>query len=311
VKLKTSTFVTQLLILTLLLSKQSIASSCEADRGKEACIPDHRETDATTIKGPAPRFEGELPFRLSQGYLIEVEGQIGTQARLKFILDTGASISIVDSRIADALNLKRQPATSFNFDRMLAWDQAVVPEVRFGPIKANNVVMLVGRSADYSEYAKNADGIIGLDLLKSSKVTVDYSTKKLVFHSLEQKPTEPDTTISECIVLDIEVQGRMIKLIVDTGFPSILLFEERVRKRVPDLKMPENALNVVMGQRLQAKRIKLPGVLIGTTRKDATVLLTKAPDAEILPAIDGVIGIAALKARRVDLDFTSRKLTWQ
>jgi hypothetical protein len=59
--------------------------------------------------------------------------------------------------------------------------------------------------------------------------------------------------------------------------------------------MPEHAPNVVMGQRLQAKQIKLQGIPIGTTRKDVTVPLTKAPDPEILPGVDGVIGIAALK----------------
>jgi hypothetical protein len=98
---------------------------------------------------------------------------------------------------------------------------------------------------------------------------------------------------------------------VDTGFPGILLFEERLRRKVPDLKIPEDVLNVVIGQRLQAKRIKLPGIRIGTTRKEVTVLLTKAPDPEILPGVDGVIGIAVLKAQKVDLDFPARKLTWQ
>jgi len=75
--------------------------------------------------------------------------------------------------------------------------------------------------------------------------------------------------------------------------------------------VPEDALNLVMGQRLQAKRVKLPGIVIGDIRKDVTVLLTKAPDPEVLPGIDGVIGIAALKARQVHLDFKNRKLTWQ
>ena len=37
----------------------------------------------------------DLPFRLSSGYLIQVEGRIGDQTNLKFILDTGASISMV------------------------------------------------------------------------------------------------------------------------------------------------------------------------------------------------------------------------
>jgi gag-polyprotein putative aspartyl protease len=58
-----------------------------------------------------------LPFRLSSGYLIQVEGRIGDQTHLKFILDTGATISIVNQRIAQKLKLDAHPAQSFNFDR--------------------------------------------------------------------------------------------------------------------------------------------------------------------------------------------------
>ena len=56
----------------------------------------------------------ELPFRLSAGYLIQVEGRIGTQSNLKFVLDTGATISVVDRKIADKLNLELRPAESLS-----------------------------------------------------------------------------------------------------------------------------------------------------------------------------------------------------
>jgi hypothetical protein len=51
-----------------------------------------------------PRLSENAPgsallFRLSSGYLIQVEGRIGDQAHLKFILDTGASMSIVGQRL--------------------------------------------------------------------------------------------------------------------------------------------------------------------------------------------------------------------
>src|SRR5262249_10197192 len=125
----------------------------------------------------------ELPFRIADGYLILVEGAIGTRTHLRFLLDTGASMSILDSKIADGMNLHRESAESFNFDRKLAWDQAAIPEVRFGPISAADTVMLVGPLAKYSEFARNVDAIIGLDLLHLHDFTIDYASKKIVFHS--------------------------------------------------------------------------------------------------------------------------------
>jgi predicted aspartyl protease len=144
----------------------------------------------------------ELPFRVSSGYLIEVEGRIGTQNGLKFLLDTGATISIVDSRIADKIKLERSPAESVSFDRRLTWETTTVPEVEFGQIKVQNLRMLVGRLAEYSEFAKRADAIIGMDLLKLRDISVDYDSRKIIFHPNHRKHT-PATgeSLSECLIL--------------------------------------------------------------------------------------------------------------
>ncbi len=254
----------------------------------------------------------ELPFRLSSGYLIEVEGRIGSQTNLKFILDTGASISIVDERIAEKLKLKRQPAESFNFDRKLKWESATFPEVQFGPTRAANVVMLVGHLASYSEFAKNADAIIGMDLLKLSNVTIDFEAGKLIFHPTTQKShLAAEDPMAECLMVELQVQGRPIHLIVDTGLPDILLFEERLRKHVPGLRTAGSIKNATMGGRVQAKQATLPDVLFGKTNRDVSVLFVPAPAANILPGIDGIVGVAALKARRVHFDFAGKTLSWE
>ena len=178
--------------------------------------------------------EPALPFHLLSGTLIQVEGQIGAQTHLKFALDTGASISIVDSKIASKLSLSRQPTQTFNFDRMLTWQQAIIPEVRFGPARAVNVVMRVGHLAEYSEFARNADAIIRTDLLKLANFTIDYDARKIIFHSLNP-PTPAIGPLSNCLFLDILIQGRPVRLIADTGFPGILLFKERLLASVPNL----------------------------------------------------------------------------
>ena len=280
-------------------------------------------------QGPPPRSEGqaierqpeappvdsaagsELPFRLSEGYLILVEGAIGSRTHLRFLLDTGASMSIVDSKIADGMKLHREPAESFNFDRNLAWDQASIPEVRFGPITAVDTVMLVGPLAKYSEFACNVDAIIGLDLLRQRNFTVDYAVKKIIFHPAASGPPRfRDEPLASSLTLLIQIQGHPVRLIVDTGFPGILLFEERLFGRVPELKTARDVSRVRLGERLHTKAATLRGVAIGSNSGDASVLLAKAPPPEILPGIDGVAGIAALKARRVHFNFAETTLSW-
>jgi predicted aspartyl protease len=296
-----------------LLSPSIVPSSPRADSaGKQSVRATARAQKALAAVQPVLPG-GELPFRLSHGYLIVVEGQIGTQSNLKFILDTGATMSIVDTKIADKLRLPQQhPMESFNFDRKLAWEQATIPEIQFGPVKASNTLVLVGHLADYSEFAQNVDAIIGLDLLKLSNFGIDYVAKKIIFDSPKPGARAPhDAALSNGLVFEAQIQGHPVRLIVDTGFPGILLFEERVRATVPELRLIGKVSDVTIGGRLHARKATLSGVVIGPLHMDVSVFLTKGPAAELLPGVTGVLGIAELNARRINFDFVKGTLSWE
>jgi predicted aspartyl protease len=253
-----------------------------------------------------------LPFRLSSGYLIQVEGRIGGQAHLKFILDTGASITIVGQRIAQKLKLDAHPAQSFNFDRNLQWETATLPEVQFGPIRAANVAVLVGDLARYSEFASKADAIIGMDLLKLSDVTIDFGIGKLIFDLTEPRTySAGGDPMAQCLIVELLVQDRPVRLIVDTGLQGMVLYEERLRKSVPELRTAGSIKNATMGGRMQVKQATLPDVIVGNRNRQVPVVFLPSPAAGTLPGIDGIVGIAALQAHRVHLDFSRRTLTWE
>jgi predicted aspartyl protease len=253
-----------------------------------------------------------LPFRLSSGYLIQVEGRIGDKAHLKFILDTGASISIVGQRIAQQLKLDAHPAESFNFDRKLQWETATLPEVQFGPIRAANVAVLVGDLARYSEFAGKADAIIGMDLLQLSNLTIDFGAGNLIFDLTDPRSYSAGRDpMAQCLIVELQIQDRPVHLIVDTGLQGIILYEERLRKSVPELRTAGSIKNATMGGRMQVKRATLPDVIIGNRNRQVPVVFLQSPAAGTLPGIDGIVGIAALQAHRVHFDFSRRKLTWE
>jgi predicted aspartyl protease len=300
-------------VLVVLFSSQVVRGNSVQARASDRPHPyDPDSISVDSRRGPAAAPVAELPFRLSSGYLIEVEGRIGTQNNLRFMLDTGATISIVDRKIADKLKLDRHPAESFNFDRNLKWESATVPEVQFGPIRAGNVVTLVGHLSEYSQFAKNADAIIGMDLLKLSNVTIDFDARKIIFHPTAQKVySVPGDPLANCLIVELQVQGRPVRLIVDTGLPGLVLYEERLRKHVPGLRTAGQVTDVTMGGRVQAKQATIPDILFGGTNRDFSVLLVPSPTPEMLPGIDGIVGIAALHARRVHFDFEGKALSWE
>jgi hypothetical protein len=172
--------------------------------------------------------------------------------------------------------------------------------------------MLVGHLAGYSEFAKNADAIIGMDLLKLRNFTIDFDAKKIAFHPAAQKAyVAPGDPMAECLFVDIQIQGRPVRLILDTGFPGLLLYEDRVRSRVPGLRTKGAAVNVSMVGRMQAKQVILPDLLFGKANRDVSTLLLPAPGAGMLPGVDGVVGLPALQAHRIHFDFVARTLRWE
>ncbi len=273
----------------------------------------HRIASKTNNPGPSENASGsQLSFRLVSGYLIQVEGRIGDQTHLKFILDTGATISMVGQRVAEKLKLDAHPAQSFNFDRNLQWATATLPEVQFGPIRAGNVAVLVGDLARYSDFAGKADAIIGMDLLQLSNVAIDFGAGVLIFDPAPQKAyLAGGDPMMKCLVVELQVQDRPVHLLVDTGMSGILLYEERLRKRVPSLRTAGSLKSATMGGRMPVKQATLPDVVFGHRTREVPVLLLPSPAADMLPGIDGIVGISALQARRVHFDFSNKTLSWE
>jgi predicted aspartyl protease len=265
--------------------------------------------DQSSLPENAP---GALPFRITSGYLIQVEGRIGDQTHLKFIVDTGASISIVGQRIAQKLKLDAHPAQSFNFDRNLQWETATLPEIQLGPIRASNVAVLVGDLARYSEFAGKADAIIGMDLLKLSDVTIDFGAGDLIFDRTEPRIyTAGGDPMAQCLIVEFQIQDRPVHLIVDTGLQGMVLYEDRLRKSVPELRMAGSIKNATMGGRMHVKQATLPDVIVGNRNRAVPVVFLPSPAADTLPGIDGIVGITALQAHRVHFDFFRKTLSWE
>jgi hypothetical protein len=255
---------------------------------------------------------GAIPFRLVGGFLIEVEGGIDHLEGLKFILDTGATYSVVDRRIANRFATAHRSGKVFNFDRFVTVDRMEFPNVHFGPVAVRNVSMRVTELTKLSNLIPDADAIIGLDLLKTvDKLDILYDSKMIL---LSPRTAIPEGTAarerSKCLTVQVIIQDHPIELIFDTGLEGLLLYEDRIRKHIPDLRLAEVRKNAHEG-RLRGKIARLPGLRIGGPESDAEVFLIPGPRGDMLPDIGGVLGTAPLKANRIELDFAGKALRWK
>jgi predicted aspartyl protease len=249
-----------------------------------------------------------VPFELASDFLVVVEGQVGNVRGLKFIVDTGATRSVIDRKVAARFELKRHAGRIMNFDRYIPIEWAEVPELRMGPLRAEGIPVMVVNLAEYSEFARSVDGIIGLDLLsKSEKFVIDYSEKRLYFDLAANGIHRP---VPGCFVVPIVVQGVAMRLGVDTGLSDILLYKDRLRKRLVKIRTQGEPKTVMMG-RIEGMKVTLPGVEIGGPEEVTKVLLIDGPDERTMPRLDGYLGVASLHAKRIDFDFGKMVLRWQ
>jgi len=259
---------------------------------------------------PAVSFENFVPFQLRCGFLIVVEGRVGSLAPLKFILDTGATRTVIDSKLAQKLSLSRRKGQLLNFDRSVKVDRTNLPELQLGSLTVRNLPVIVGDLKHLSGFAEGVDAIIGLDLLRASQsLLIDYQKGVVTFRTPSPDVLK-DAKHAQVLTIQLPIQGQPVHLIVDTGLQGLLLYQDRVRRHLPELKLSGTISQAHVG-RLTGQTATLAGIRVGSGELQSSALLLRhAPDS--LPYdLDGYLGTEALHAQMIELDFASNTLRWQ
>ena len=299
-------------------------------------------TQAASTPSPAtPESSSALSFTLRQGFLIVVDGRIGGLEHLRFILDTGATHTFVSRNVAERLSvtpsLSKDNGSVVNFQRRVPVQWARFPELRVGPIVATNARMMVGDLSHYSELTEGIDAIVGLDLLGRCKsLQVDYEAATVWFRGCTSLPMQvrdadvstrlrefpttaaasSETSAPSALFITVTVQGRSVRLLLDTGFEGIAVFEDRLRDRLPHLHTHGGIpieLGTVKAQAgtLRGEQVRLPGLRIGNDDANTPIVLVRGDTSAVPPGMDGYIGPRAIRAKRLELNFANKLLRWQ
>ncbi len=261
---------------------------------------------------PREQLQGEIHFQLSAGYLLLVRGRVGQMNGLRFLLDTGSTHTMVDRKLAKRLGLTLQPAQLLNVDRAVRVQRTEVPALEFGPIHLHNFAVMVADLSYFASFATHVDAVIGLDILRRSNFTVDYAAGKVYFGGISHGAFEvPMTADANCLTVPVEIGGRSFRLLVDTGAKELVLYEARTRGRIPALQINGEAYGLSLEGRVASKTASLPATELGPAEIERTAFLVNGPNKNALPGVDGYLGAAALKARRISFDFSARRLRWE
>ena len=188
-----------------------------------------------------------IPFKLYAGYLLVVEGRIGGFGKLRFVLDTGVTHSVIDRKVAARTSVERRSGKVLNFDRTVLVEWTDVSELQFGPIDLAHFSMIVSDLRYFQSFATSIDAVIGLDVLRLNSFSIDYDARKIFFGPMNTASGIPMISDPVCLSVQLVVGDGRLRVVVDTGAPALVLYEDRILDRTGPLRVASEIDGSSMG----------------------------------------------------------------
>jgi predicted aspartyl protease len=254
----------------------------------------------------------EVSFKLYRGYAIVVRGSVGNLKNLNFLVDTGAVPSVLDQRVAQRLHLTGNTGKLSVFTKKMDTERAVAPKVEVGPLRAAGLPVVV-RDLSFVEDAlgTRVDAMIGFDFLSQGPFTINYETKKIVFGPIDSSLTAvPYEAHPGYALVELKIQQQSLSLLVDTGASDLVLFASATRDFQDAIRNVGPRAWSNMGGEIRVQQVQLKDAFLGPMpwgAQDVFIL----PDGPNPPAgLRGLLGVSALKARRVGFDPHQSIIAW-
>jgi predicted aspartyl protease len=256
----------------------------------------------------------QINMEVKKGFIIVVRGSIGTLKNLVFVVDTGTSRTLVNDRIAKKLHLEGTPYTVMVFDHDADAKLVELPSLQLGPIYAESLKVVVMDLSDVARrFGIRADAVIGMDVLRRSSFTIKYKLRQIAFgsgeilrHSVQLKhAAEPYS------VVEAQINGRVVSLMVDTGFDGLVLFSDRLPKENRQLPAEiERSASGAAG-RVSLSQATAAELKIGDLRASKLSPLVVETGGRSMGAFEGILGARALQPSSIRFDYERNTLSWE
>jgi predicted aspartyl protease len=296
----------------LLLASPAVLSAQPATTKLDAVagIPNVDETTQTQ----------DIRFKNQRDDRMTVPVKLSGTGPFQFLVDTGADRTAISSQLAARLGLsKGDNANVHTIAGISTVSTATVPDLELmrTPQKIVDAPVL-------DREAMGADGIIGVDSLRSQRVEFDFpaQTLSIVPSATRDFHDEPGTIVVQAarrngrlVVTDAVANGHSLTVVIDTG-AQLSIGNEALREQLAGHNLVDPAQKVqlesVTGDLLNGDYMFVRELEIGgLTLKNLAIVFADAHTFKELkldrkPAL--LLGMNAIRAfKKVSIDFASRK----
>ncbi|HEU5285964.1 MAG TPA: aspartyl protease family protein [Sphingomicrobium sp.] len=299
--------------LALAVSVAAVAAAQPATTRVDA-VPGPPEIDGTTVTE-------DIAFRNDRHDRMTVPVRVGGRGPYRFLVDTGADRTAVSTAVAAELGLSSGPmATLHSVTGMTPVRTANVPQLELTHNRVRSV-----EAPLLERVHMGADGILGVDSLRSQRVLFDFRTRMIsIVPSARRIEREDKDAIivrgrlkrGHLIVTSARANGVPITVVLDTGSEltmgnSALRARLEARRRLGEgerIEMISVTGQLLVGDAFKLKRVEIGDVVL----KDLVILFSEAPifrslHLEDRPAV--LFGMNAMRAfDRVSIDFAKKQL---
>jgi predicted aspartyl protease len=269
-----------------------------------------RGVDVGQVEAPAQ--PAPIPFQKLLN-LMFTEVTINGQGPYRFLVDTGATQTVISEKIATKLGLKKIATNIMHGvggDGKLDSPVFRVDSLKIGDVTVKNLPL---GTLDNPVLDQILDGIIGTPMLADFVITIDYPRSRI---DLAKTAPETGTVIpvwcfSGLMLTPVEVNGQYKgNFLIDTGADSTLLAHSMAANLGVNKNTPGAAINLPIGGvgGLDQGILMVPKVSLKTvveTKQFEMLMALELKDMSSLiqTELSGVLGYDSLKDYRVTLDY--------
>jgi predicted aspartyl protease len=279
---------------------------------------------AQPVSGPAAIDKTsqteDLKFRDEPNDRMTVSVRLEGAGPYRFLVDTGADRTAISRDIANRLGLATTDGASLHsLTGVSSVATANIANLQFlqKPVKNVDAALLESRNM-------GADGILGVDTLRSQRVVFDFEaqTMSVVPSGIPESRKEPGAIVIEAkrrngrlIITDAQVNGKSIAVILDTG-AEVSIGNQALRQLLlgwsPSDPSSQIQLTSVTGQSMSGEFTFVKELMIGDVGlHNLAVVFADAHTFRQLkldkkPAL--LLGMNAIRAfKKVSIDFANRR----
>ena len=263
----------------------------------------------------------EIAIRTDEADRMTVPVSVGGRGPFRFLVDTGSERTVISRELASRLRLTSGRAAILH-SVMGANDVSTVyiPHLKV----SSNVISVVDAPA-LGQSNIGADGMLGIDSLRSQRVLFDFKAKTMSITPSSQplERLEGDTIVvrarsrnGRLIFTQAKIDGKRVTVIVDTGSEvtvANLALQKMLIKRGHALLPHTVMIESVTGEQMVAGIARVPEMELGGVKlRDLSVAFADAHifrqlDVDDKPAL--LLGMNAMKAfDRISIDFAAKKV---